>query len=353
MAIEKYGQSMQAITIDKDRKIFIERDSGKQFRPLGFNYDHDEQFRLIEDYWLTEWDKVLHDLDRMLQLGANTIRLHLQTVKFLPQPDQPNYRQLDQLGKIIETAAAMGLYLNITGLGAYHREDQPDWYTFQREQARWQTQQKFWREVAKVTNGHNNVFCLNIMNEPVIAGGHRLPGEWLANSFVDGKHYTQFVVLKGRSRDRAALARKWLGLMCEAIREHDSEHLLTLGLMDWCLDRPGEMSSGFVPQQIVDLLDFLCIHVYPVNGKPEHFVETVRAFKQGKPVVIEEFSHLECELEDMPAFLQLVRDDIEGLITFYTDDIEPAETYAQREHNRGIGEIIDFFYRHGRFLFEK
>jgi hypothetical protein len=49
---------MPWLQVAKDKKSFTLDPSGKQFTPWGFNYDHDTQGRLIEDYWDQEWDRV-------------------------------------------------------------------------------------------------------------------------------------------------------------------------------------------------------------------------------------------------------------------------------------------------------
>src|SRR4029078_3705567 len=38
------------IEVAKNRRGFVIADSGRPFVPWGFNYDHDERSRLIEDY---------------------------------------------------------------------------------------------------------------------------------------------------------------------------------------------------------------------------------------------------------------------------------------------------------------
>ena len=52
--------------------------------PWGFNYDHDTEGRLIEDYWESEWAKVETHFSQMKKRGANVIRIHLQFGKFTP-----------------------------------------------------------------------------------------------------------------------------------------------------------------------------------------------------------------------------------------------------------------------------
>ena len=52
---------MPSVRIAKDKNAFILQPSGKAFVPLGFNYDHDQKGRLIEDYWIDEWPKIERD----------------------------------------------------------------------------------------------------------------------------------------------------------------------------------------------------------------------------------------------------------------------------------------------------
>ena len=63
-------------------------ESGRRFVPWGFNYDHDEAGRLLEDYWEAEWPKVVEDFHEMKELGANTVRIRLQLARFLPEVRQ-------------------------------------------------------------------------------------------------------------------------------------------------------------------------------------------------------------------------------------------------------------------------
>src|SRR5262245_13632401 len=82
------------VQISKDRKAFILDLSDGKFVPWGFNYDHDDQGRLLEDYWETEWATVEEDFHEMKALGANVVRIHLQVGKFMEGPDRPNEKAL-------------------------------------------------------------------------------------------------------------------------------------------------------------------------------------------------------------------------------------------------------------------
>src|SRR6185295_7983807 len=71
------------IRVSKDHKGFVFSGAGKKFTPWGFNYDHDRSNRLLEYYWNEEWDTVASDFREMKELGANTVRIHLQVSRFM------------------------------------------------------------------------------------------------------------------------------------------------------------------------------------------------------------------------------------------------------------------------------
>ena len=79
----------------------------------------------LEDYWLGEWQTVVEDFEEIRSLGANTVRIHLQTAKFMNTPAEPNETSLKQLARLVKLAEDTGLWLDITGLGCYHRKDVP------------------------------------------------------------------------------------------------------------------------------------------------------------------------------------------------------------------------------------
>src|SRR5262245_6975353 len=81
---------MPRVAVAKDNKGFVLDSSGRPFVPWGFNYDHDDKGRLIEDYWDDEWPTVVTHFDQMKKLGANVVRIHLQLGKFMDGPDKPN-----------------------------------------------------------------------------------------------------------------------------------------------------------------------------------------------------------------------------------------------------------------------
>ena len=140
-------------------------------------------------------------------------------------------------------------------------------------------------------------------------------GDWLGPAFA-GKHFVQFITLDQADRPRPDIARQWVHHLATAIREKDKRHLLTVGLVDWSLDRKG-LTSGFVPQKVADDLDFVSVHLYPKKGQVDEALKTLAGFAVGKPVLVEETIPLACSLKELEEFLDGSKKDAAGWIGFY------------------------------------
>lgn len=311
------GPGREWIRVADDGRAFVCTPSGRPFVPWGFNYDHDEpRARLIEDYWEEEWPAVEEDFREMKQLGASVVRIHLQLPRFMETAERPNQQALKQLVHLIELAERTGLYLDLTGLGCYHKQDVPAWYDALGEEARWEVQARFWQAVAQRCAQSPAVFCYDLMNEPVVPGGNQRRDEWLGPAFA-GKHFVQFITLETKGRPRHQVARQWIERLVAAIRTHDRQHLITVGLVPWSLDRPG-LTSGFVPEKVTGKLDFIAVHIYPETGKLGEALQTLEGFAAaGKPVVIEEIFPLRCSAAELSEFIDQSRKHAAGWIGFY------------------------------------
>ena len=307
---------LQFVRVADDNRSFVLEESGRKFVPWGFNYDHDGSGRLIEDYWDEEWPKIIEDFREMRKLGANVVRIHLQFGKFMESPTKPRQHSLKQLARLVKLAEQTGLYLDLTGLGCYHKKDVPRWYDKLSEQKRWAAQAVFWEAVAKTCSKSPAIFCYDLMNEPVVPGGDKKRDDWLGPGFA-GKHFVQFITLERKNRKRSDIARQWIKQLVAAIRKHDKRHLITVGLVPWSLDRPG-LTSGFVPEKIADELDFIAMHIYPEKGKVAEAIITLRGFAAvGKPVVIEEIFPLKCDAKELGQFIDQSKKYATGWIGFY------------------------------------
>lgn len=332
IALPSMAADLEWVSLTDDGKGFTLTSSGQSFVPWGFNYDHEGDGKLIEDYWDDQWPTVESAFREMKDLGANVVRIHLQFGKFMESPSEPRQHSLKQLDRLVKLAEQTGIYIDLTGLGCYHRQDVPAWYDSLGEQERWKAQAVFWQAVAKTCADSPAIYCYDLMNEPVVPAGDRKRDDWLGPGFAD-KHFVQFIALERKGRNRTDLAQQWIRTLVSAIREVDKRHLITVGLVPWSLDRPG-MTSGFVPEQVAEDLDFIAMHIYPETGKVDAAIETVKGFAAaGKPVVIEETFVLKCGADELEEFIDRSGEFVTGWIGFYwgstPEQIRPAKTIRE------------------------
>ncbi len=320
---------LEPIRVKADGSGFETAVTHQAFSPFGFNYDHDREGRLIEDYWDAEWKSVEDDFAEMKQLGANVVRVHLQFGKFMTSETLPNEQALTKLAELVALAERTQLYLDLTGLGCYHKADVPAWYDALSEEQRWAAQANFWTAIAKTVGKSPAVFCYDLMNEPVSPGGKRKDGDWLGPAFGD-KHFVQVISLDPAKRPRPEIALAWARQLKSAIRQVDTQHLITIGMVDWSLDRPG-LTSGFVPTVIGPELDFIAVHLYPETGKLAENLATLKGFQVGKPIVIEEIFPLKSSPEELGRFLD--EGQPAGVIGFYwgqtIQELTPPKTIGE------------------------
>ncbi len=337
---------MEEVRVNDDQSGFVLATSGRSFTPWGFNYDHDEEGRLIEDYWQAEWDKVREDFSEMRRLGANVVRVHLQVGRFMRSREETNAAALQRLRDLTRLAEQTQLYLNLTGLGCYHKQDVPPWYDSLNEEDRWSVQARFWEAIGKTCEASPAIFCYDLMNEPVVPGKPRKAGDWLGPAFA-GKHFVQFITLDPKDRARPAIARAWIRRLRTAIRKHDRRHLITVGLVPWSLGRPG-LSSGFVPEVIAPDLDFISVHIYPERSKSPEAIETLKGFAVGKPVVIEEMFPLKCGIEEFDQFLTRSKEVARGWFGFYWGTTPEEYRRSARRVDALILRWLELFRRRAR-----
>jgi hypothetical protein len=320
---------MDPISIAKDGRGFILTPSGKPFVPWGLNYGN--RGRLIEDYWESEWQTVVDDFREMKAVGANVVRVHLQFGKFTKSPEKADESALRQLGRLVELAEQTGLYLDLTGLGCYRKADIPAWYDVLSERERWSTQARFWEAVATQCSHSPAIFCYDLMNEPLAPAGKRKPREWYSGTLFGGYDFLQWIALDQGNRARDEIACRWIDTLTKAIRRHDLQHLITVGLLP-SSPQLGHF-SGFLPEKVAPHLDFISVHIYPENGKVEQALKTLHEFSAGKPVVIEETFPLSCGRDELEVFLRASRGIACGWMGHY-DGQSPEELEQLKQQNK-------------------
>ncbi|MEA3212804.1 MAG: hypothetical protein QOE70_5861 [Chthoniobacter sp.] len=344
---------LEAVRLSPDGKSFVLAESGRPFRVWGVNYDHDSQGehgRLLEDYWDDEWETVRSDFQEMKELGTNVVRIHLQLARFMSAPDTPNQQSLAQLRRLLELAEQTGLYLDITGLGCYHKADTPAWYDALEEAARWAVQARFWSAVAKTGRDSRAVFCYDLMNEPIIDG--KKDEGWVGGE-LGGKSYVQRLTREPGRRTPVEIARAWVDQLTAAIRAEDRGRLITVGVIPWALVWPGAKPVFYAPE-VSGALDFVSIHLYPKKGEVDQALTALAVYDIGKPLVIEETFPLSCSLAEMDDFLKRSKPRAEGYLSFYWGRTiaEYAAATEKRELSALVGEWLKYFQQQADIMKE-
>ncbi len=301
------------VSDDKTRFVFVE--SGKQYVPWGFNYlgNHGE---LLEEQWAEHWDDVETDFRETRKLGANVVRIHLQVGTYMTAPNETNRAQLQRLGKLLDLARETGLYVDVTGLSCYHLDGVPSWYDGLSEADRWDVQANFWEAIAKVCAGRPEVFCYDLMNEPVI--GEAKPDDknpWLSGE-LGGMYFVQRISKDPGMRSREEIAEAWVAKLTAAIRKHDDKALMTVGVIPWAQVFPNAKPLFYSPQ-VAKHLDFVSVHFYPKAGEIEKTITALRVYDIGKPMVVEETFPLSCGIEELDQFIDGTDDVVDGWISHY------------------------------------
>ncbi len=312
--VSQKADRMGRIRVSDDGEHFVVGPANEKFTLWGVNYDHDADGRLLEEYWFDEWETVENDFSEIKALGANCVRIHLQFGLFIDSPEKPNQKSLEQLRKLVSLAESTGVYLDITGLACYHKKHIPEWYDALNEAERWRAQALFWNEVTKACNASQAVFCFDLMNEPVMPAAEPTR-EWLLGE-LGGKFFVQRISLDLAGRSREQVAEAWIRQMTDAIREHDKETLVTVGVIPW-VHVFGAGKPLFHDPKIGKPLDFVSVHFYPKKGEVDKAISALRAYEVGKPIVVEEMFPLNCSEDELIQFVEESSVVADGWISFY------------------------------------
>jgi len=312
--VDPQPENLEWIRPSRDGTHFVASPSGRKFVVWGVNYDHDDAGSLLEDYWHEHWKVVAEDFREIKELGANVVRIHLQLPRFMKTAEQPDTTSLERLAMLVRLAERTGLYLDVTGLGCYHKQDVPPWYDALKEDQRWEVQARFWRAVAEVCKGSPAIFCYDLMNEPILPG-QKAETEWLAGEF-GGKYFVQRIALDLAGRTRQEVAAAWVRKLTAAIRQVDRRHMITVGVIPWALTFKGSKPLFYAPE-VGRPLDFVSVHFYPRKDQVDEALAALKVYEVGKPVVIEETFPLRCSVEELKQFIDGSRPHADGWISFY------------------------------------
>jgi hypothetical protein len=316
------GGLERLVTSNVGNGTFVGTATGVTFTPWGHNYGPDEG--LLDDNWTdgATFAQIVADFRELKLMGTNTLRVHPQLNRFMLNPTTPNPVAYDRLVRLAVAADKLGLYLDITGLGAWRKPDNNvpdenpapdanDWLSSPDEELRWHAQELFWEEMARRMKDRPNIVWFNLMNEMVA-----IDTPAYCNGEFGGLCFVQSLVLSLNGRSQATLLRTWTERMRVAIERGEgrtrthAEHRVTASNLLFA----NKAITG-------DLDDVMLIHSYIGEdpGTPvSEFTNEINRIKAnkvpGKPIVLEEFFYA-LDGDGQPPHLQCGNPCLEQAIT--------------------------------------
>jgi hypothetical protein len=315
--------AVQTVRISADQKGFVLQPSGARFIPWGHNYASvDIMERLSADP-----ARVERDFAEMKAAGTTVARVHPEMPHFLLGADQVDPKAIARLTRLLQIAEKTGVYLHLTGLACYQINRRLAWYDALDDDSRWKTQELFWATIAKACAGSPAVFCYDLVNEPA-ASAKRADG-WYTGRMGEVE-FCQRLSLDQPDRKGDDIFREWTARMVAAIRRHDRQHLITLGMLPF----PGAYQAA------VEQLDFVSPHLYPRAKKVAQEIELLKKFDFGKPIVIGETFPLNCSAAEERAFLLQSRGLAAGWIGHWPDEVPAKLAELKKSGQSSIPQAI-------------
>lgn len=315
-AVEARGVELETVQVAADKKGFVLHPSGKRYVPWGHNYASvDILERLAQDP-----QRVEREFAEMKAAGTAVARIHPELPRILSGPKEVDAKGVEAMKQLLTIAEKTGVHLKITGLANYRIKDRVAWYDELPEQDRWQTQAFFWETIARACAESPAVFAYDLVNEPAAAG--KPDDGWYTGRMGDVE-FCQRLSLNAGERKGDDIFREWTKLMVAAIRKHDEQHLITMGMLPF----PGAYQAA------AEQLDFVSPHLYPKTGKVDEEIAVLKKFDWGKPIVIGETFPLSCGVDDERDFLLKSREFAHGWIGHWPDE-SPTELVELKKNGK-------------------
>jgi endo-1,4-beta-mannosidase len=333
MILRKAGYYMKGfIKVHEDGWNFVNAETGEIFVPYGANYFDPETGWAPKLWRMFDKNRVLEHFQKMADVGVNVARIFMTTASFQPQADVISNDGLEKLDTMIEIAEKYGIRLILTGPD--HWEGSPDYWKPDKYAGipALSALEYFWHEVADRYKDETTIFAWDLLNEPEIAWKSEAMSQkwhlWLLNKYKDTSslknswrsfrenetietaEIPEDQINAGNQRlydyqlFREHIACEWTRRQVDAISAVDKNHPVTVGLIQWSFplfkagNQPGRYAA-FNPLKLAPMLDFVCVHFYPILGDPgepelalkntQYLQAVVNYCYTGKPVILEEF----------------------------------------------------------------
>lgn len=223
-------------------------------------------------FWKTFDPQVTRrDLLRLKADNLNTVRLFIPSETFYPRPGTLEAGPLDKFDQFIELAESAGLYVQVCGLCRW--AGTPAWQRNFASPRYLEARSEFWSLFASHCRGRNTILAYELANEPAVGWNtpqmQLLWNKWNSRStpIPPCQDHPGDAALLAFQHLREHVADEWTRTQTVAIKKADPEALTTIGLTQWsvpALPPAPILYSGFRPQRLAKILDFMEIHWYPL-----------------------------------------------------------------------------------------
>lgn len=322
------------IGIAENQWDFQELASRETYVPFGTNY-YDPNTGWAPRLWEQFDEAIVEQHFKQLQsIHVNVARLFFTLTSFMPRANEVDETALQKFDQVIALAKKYEIKLLMSGPDFW--EGTPAWYAgglFASDYVM-ENYEHFWRVIGERYADEPAIFAWDLYNEPQIGWGEdgdssRKWRRWLKDKYGsieslqtawgpigESEQDFEFIDIPARaySKDdpklydyqlfREELAVVWAERMVRAIRTHDQNHLVTIGMVNPIpfedVDDPAISFVGFNPHKLKHVVDFTSVHYYPLKRDPwampgnmelelNRLMMWLRYCYVGQPIMIGEF----------------------------------------------------------------
>ena len=163
---------------------------------------------------------------------------------------------------------------------------------------------------------------------------------------LEGFYFVQRICSDPGKRDRDEIAAAWVKKMVAAIRKHDPDHLVTVGVIPWALPFPGAKPVFYSPEAARHL-DFVSVHFYPNKGEVDRAVEALAAYDIGKPLLVEDIFPMSCSLQELDEFIDRSSGRVDGWVSHYFGRTIEEHAAGAEPAGMPVAEFFEYWQKKG------
>jgi hypothetical protein len=159
---------------------------------------------------------------------------------------------------------------------------------------------------------------------------------------MEGFYFVQRISNRPGDRSTEEIAAAWVEKLVSAIRKHDRDHLVTVGVIPWALPFPGANPVFYSPN-VASHLDFVSVHFYPNQGEVDRALEALAVYDIGKPLVVEETFPLSCSLAELDSFIDRAQGRVDGWISHFFGRTVEEHANGATPGGKAVADFLEYW----------